>query len=199
MVTRQGRGNGQHGSQQCEVVRAGRCKEFCDEYTRHLNKLRSNANATRISYQKELDAMPAKVRGIIDVISARGAKVVHLADELDELKAREDELKELLNEAPELPPMVHPSMAKLYQDRIMNLREAINAEHTRQEAAEILRTLIDRIVLTPSGPDNGLEIDLQGDLAGILSLANHGDREQPDTDRKPQIRKEKLRPPVRRN
>ncbi|MDF3907807.1 hypothetical protein PFB07_23990, partial [Paracoccus sp. AS002] len=42
-------------------------------------------------------------------------------------------------------------------------------ETQRIEAAEIIRSLIDRIVLTP-GADR-IEIDVQGDLAGILTLS----------------------------
>ena len=40
----------------------------------------------------------------------------------------------------------------------------------RSEAAEALRALIDKVVLTPS--EDGYDIDLHGDLAGILTLAS---------------------------
>ena len=42
-------------------------------------------------------------------------------------------------------------------------------EAQRIEAAEIIRSLIDRIVLTPG--EDRIEIDVQGDLAGILTLS----------------------------
>ena len=45
--------------------------------------------------------------------------------------------------------VMHPSMAGHYRDRVANLREALAREHCQSEAAEIMRTLIDRIVLTP--------------------------------------------------
>lgn len=40
---------------------------------------------------------------------------------------------------------------------------------TQAEAAEILRSLIDAIVLTPA--EDELHIEVQGDLAGILTIA----------------------------
>jgi site-specific DNA recombinase len=46
----------------------------------------------------------------------------------------------------------------------------LNREENRAEAADILRSLIDRIELTPNRQGK-LDIDLYGDLAGILSLA----------------------------
>ncbi len=52
----------------------------------------------------------------------------------------------------------------------MALTAALNKESERGEAASLLRSLIDQIVLTPKG--NGeYSIDLHGDLAGILRIA----------------------------
>ncbi len=43
-------------------------------------------------------------------------------------------------------------------------------DEKRQEAAEVIRSLIEAIILTPS--DKGLQIDVRGDLAGILTVAS---------------------------
>ncbi len=52
---------------------------------------------------------------------------------------------------------------------VANLNESLQQEETKAEAAEIIRSLVDEIVLVP---ENGeLRIDLKGELAGILSLA----------------------------
>jgi site-specific DNA recombinase len=55
---------------------------------------------------------------------------------------------------------------------VARLAEALNDEENRAEAADLLRSLIDCIRLTPT-EGGRLEIDLQGDLAGILSLATN--------------------------
>jgi hypothetical protein len=54
-----------------------------------------------------------------------------------------------------------------------NLREALAREGCQAEAAEIMRTLIDKIVLAPVCRDGKetLSITLHGDIAGILGLA----------------------------
>jgi len=49
--------------------------------------------------------------------------------------------------------------------------EALNEPEHRHEAADLIRGLIDKIVLTPKEDDSGLYIDLKGDLAGILNMA----------------------------
>ena len=71
--------------------------------------------------------------------------------------------------------LLHPNMAAHYRQQVANLTQALTADENRAEAADLLRSLLDRIELTPN--DQGrLEIDLYGDLAGILTLAANKDR-----------------------
>jgi hypothetical protein len=61
-----------------------------------------------------------------------------------------------------------------YRDQVAQLREALSG-NSHAEATELIRKLIDRIVLTPVEEEHGhktLSIDLHGHLAGILSLAS---------------------------
>ena len=49
---------------------------------------------------------------------------------------------------------------------------SLNSEETRHEAINILRTLIDRIVLHPGEGRGEMAIELHGDLAAILAFGN---------------------------
>ena len=51
-----------------------------------------------------------------------------------------------------------------------NLTAALTSEENRAEAAEIIRSLVYRISLSPNDEDK-LDVDLYGDLAGILTPA----------------------------
>jgi hypothetical protein len=69
--------------------------------------------------------------------------------------------------------LLHPNMAGYYRDQVAQLREALSG-NGQAEAIDLIRKLIDRIVLTPVEDEKGrktLSIDLHGHLAGILSLA----------------------------
>ncbi len=66
-------------------------------------------------------------------------------------------------------------MAQRYHEEVSSLIEALNNEEHREEAAELIRTLVDKIVLTPTEAKDGLSVDLIGNLAGILSIATKGD------------------------
>ncbi len=61
-------------------------------------------------------------------------------------------------------------MSELYRRKIAQLTDALNAEDTKAEAFDLIRTLIDSIVLTPMGGE--MKVELTGSLAGILSLCS---------------------------
>lgn len=89
----------------------------------------------------------------------------------DRLKLRRAELESFLATADEPPPLLHPAMARQYRIRVQQLYETLqdDAEERRIEAADVLRSLVEDIILTPV--DGKVEIDVRGDLAGILTLS----------------------------
>ena len=72
----------------------------------------------------------------------------------------------------EPPPVLHPSMAVVYRERVAALHEALQQDDTRAQSAEMIRSLVSEIVLTSEG--GALQIDVRGDLAGILTIAASG-------------------------
>ena len=60
------------------------------------------------------------------------------------------------------------------------LERALQDPEDGAEAMELIRSLIERIVLTPE--DGKLRIDLTGDLAAILSIAQKGRRPRPEDE-----------------
>lgn len=51
------------------------------------------------------------------------------------------------------------------------LIRSFHEEKHRVQAIELIRGLIDRVVLTPTSDAHGMTISLFGDLAGILNVA----------------------------
>jgi site-specific DNA recombinase len=72
-------------------------------------------------------------------------------------------------------------MAEIYRERISALYERLQGDDGRSEAAEVLRTLVERVTLVPD--ENGLGIVLRGDLAAILSFA--AGKKKPTSFRRP--------------
>ncbi len=75
-------------------------------------------------------------------------------------------------------PPKHPSMTELYRSKVEDLPAALQREDTRLEASEMLRGLIDSIVLMPEKAQ--LRIELRGNLAAMLTVSQKTTR-SPET------------------
>ena len=107
---------------------------------------------------------------------ADGMPVRAVRDELVRLEAHQDELRRQLVRAPEPKPLLHPNLAEVYRARVAVLHRALGDGDARAEATDLIRSLVDEILLTPE--NGGLHIDLRGELAGILALC--ADKRKPD-------------------
>ena len=150
------------------------CEEFCEEYTRYLNALRSEKNASLNAAKAELAKLAKQREHLIQAIKD-GVPAAEVKDDLARVAARREELETLLDGTQEEPVLLHPQMAGHYRQQVARLAAVLNDDENRAEAADIIRSLVDRITLTPN-IDGKLDIDLYGDLAGILSLAAQKER-----------------------
>eukprot|EP00820_Chromera_velia_P001549 Cvel_2793.t1-p1 / transcript=Cvel_2793.t1 / gene=Cvel_2793 / organism=Chromera_velia_CCMP2878 / gene_product=hypothetical protein / transcript_product=hypothetical protein / location=Cvel_scaffold113:1595-3097(-) / protein_length=501 / sequence_SO=supercontig / SO=protein_coding / is_pseudo=false len=146
------------------------CEEFCAEYTAHLNRLRMERNANIAGYRAEWEKNDRQLEKMVDAIGD-GADVSRLKDRMLQLEARNKELERLLETTEEAPVLVHPNMARRYHEAIQDLITSLNDPDHRAESAQVIRKLIDRIVLSPNQDRSALVVDLHGDLAGIMQIA----------------------------
>ncbi len=73
------------------------------------------------------------------------------------------------------PVAIHPGIIDIYSRKIADLAASLNEDSTKAEAADILRSLIEKIILRPDrDAANGNTIELYGELAAILSLCSNG-------------------------
>ena len=94
------------------------------------------------------------------------------------LEGRQEQLKATLSHhASEPAPLVHPSLAEVYRRKIQTLREALEEPTDCAEAFELIRSLIEAVVLVPT--QTAFEIEVRGELAGILDLCQTGKKNKP--------------------
>lgn len=143
-------------------------REFCDEFTKEVNRLRIERGADLEGWKRELERTDRELDKIVDAI-LEGFPPAKLKDKAEKLEARKAELAEKLANADDPTPPLHPNMAALYAQRIGQLYENLQDEDGRARAAETFRSLIDQVTLMP---DNGeLAIVLRGDFGAILRFA----------------------------
>jgi len=146
-------------------------KVFCDAFTQELNSLNREKRAKRSQKEAELRKVERSIQKIIEAIKD-GIPAHAIKDEMIALDTRKQSLQAELSDAPDATPILHPNMSGLYRRKVAELTEALNSEDSRAEAFELIRTLIDSIVLTPT--EDELKVELTGSLAGILSLCAVG-------------------------
>jgi site-specific DNA recombinase len=84
-----------------------------------------------------------------------------------EFEARTRKLEAELKQGTPAPVRLHPNMER-YRKQVTGLIAALNEPDRRTEAAELIRTLVERIVFAPGNPKRAT-LDLHGDLAGGLA------------------------------
>ena len=146
-------------------------REFCDEFTREMNRLRMEGGASLAAARDEVKRIDRELDTLLNLI-LKGGHAERINAKMVQLEARKAELERALAEAEEPPPLLHPEMATFYRELVTALHVALGDDdyEGRTAAAERLRSLVDKIVLTPV--DGKLAIDVHGDLAGILAIAN---------------------------
>ncbi len=140
-------------------------KEFCQEFTREVNRRRIERSTDLESRRRELERTDRELDKAIQAI-LDGVPGARLKDKIGTLEARKAELTELLAHAQEPPPLLHPNMAEIYHQKIAALYRELQSEETKAQAAEAFRSLVSRVDLVPEG--GTLAILLRGDLAAIL-------------------------------
>ncbi len=140
--------------------------EFCDEFTREMNRLRMERRASLSSAKREVERIGARIKKLLNLLLDDEIAVDEGKAEIKSLDARRKELQAQLENAEEPPPLLHPEMAELYRQKVITLAQALERPETRTEATDALRGLIDAIVMTPV--DGALRIELKGNLAAML-------------------------------
>jgi DNA invertase Pin-like site-specific DNA recombinase len=142
---------------------------FVDEFRKEVNRQRAEDDGRRDRTVRDLEKIEREIRRLIEAIKA-GVPGAAVKEEMTVLEARREELLARLEATPPSMPRLHPNLAELYRQKVTNLAEALNDEHTRLEAAECIRELIGEIRLVPE--DGKLRVELYGELAALLNLAN---------------------------
>ncbi len=162
---------------QDKLMRKDFFEEFCREFAREMNRLRMEQRAGLSGAKRELERVKREIQKVIEAI-VDGVKGSELKDRMADLQNRKDALLKQLEVADEPRPLLHPSMADLYRSKVEELAAALQRADTRLEASEMLRGLIEAIVLTPQ--DGQLRIELTGNLAAMLAAAQKTKR-SPET------------------
>ncbi|WP_138933221.1 recombinase family protein [Roseovarius arcticus] len=146
---------------------------FVETYQEETRKGKCDAKAARVKTEHDLRAATREIDNIVEAI-AKGMFQASMKAKMDALEARKAELEGALATLPEEDTvLLHPGLADLFRKKVEDLVTSLNDPGIKTEAGELLRSLIEKIILTPADDaPNGHLISLQGELAGILSFCD---------------------------
>ncbi|WP_417625101.1 recombinase family protein [Paremcibacter congregatus] len=146
---------------------------FSKAFTDEVNRKRE-AQLNGVTQQKaELYRIEREIAKLITALK-EGGPAKPIVAEINELEQRQEAIEDSLKHAKTPPPLLHPNMTKLYAAKLKDLQKNLNSDDGREEAALILRSLIDHVAVMPIRNEETGKLDpclqVSGDLAGLLSF-----------------------------
>ena len=146
-------------------------EEFAREFTAEVNRQRSALAQERETLHGELVRVTKQIDKLVEAI-IEGADALAINTKLKALESQKASLEDKLVQVPDAEPLLHPALATIYRNKVEKLEVSLRQPDTGREAFELIRGLIDAVILTPAA--GKLNIELRGDLAGILDMSEAG-------------------------
>ena len=161
-----------------EMMRDDVLAIFIEEYEAEAKRLQASAMTALPERESEYAEISAQI-GRLKAAILQGVDPTLFVDELNGLGRRQAQLEEELTQGARVAPManlLHPSLGRVYREKVSHLTEAYEDEGLRAQAFERIRALIEQVTLTPE--DGALAIDLRGELASMLELCACGEMQK---------------------
>jgi site-specific DNA recombinase len=153
-------------------------REFVRTFNDEVNRTRRDGDHRRQGLQREQKDLERRIDTLLEAFASGVLKSASVQAKLEALEARQVKVaKELAGLSAE-PVGLHPNLAELYRRKMAALQDLPESDATRTEAVEIIRSLVERVIFR-STAEAGLEIELVGDIAGMVHLAQHSNENSP--------------------
>ncbi len=115
---------------------------FCQEFTRRMNERRMEARASIDGARSELQRIERELETLMRALLKGTLPEERIKERSNQLEAQKTRAEDLLASAEEPPPVLHPSIASIYRERVTALYEELQREEARLRAADIIRFLV---------------------------------------------------------
>lgn len=148
---------------------------FTRAFHEEINRLQAEQSGKAAAEQAELAKVTRELERLIDAIAA-GIDPHSVKDRIATLETRRSTLERSANHKELTPVRLHPKLPELYARKVADLESALNDPSIRSEAGDLLRSMIEKIELTPRKGAPGLDALIYGDLAHILEICCAGEQ-----------------------
>ena len=146
-------------------------KEFVREFNAELERNRASAKAGVAARERKLADIDRRIGSMLKAIED-GMYHPTMKERMAQLETERAALaaEAAHNQAANVEVLVHPNLPELYRRKVRELEQLLETDAARDEARELIRSMIDRVVLTPREGADGLDAALHGELAAIVAV-----------------------------
>ena len=138
-----------------------------------MNAERSKAVEERQRNRAALQETERKLAGLYDAI-ADGFRTPGLLQKLEEAEARKGELETQLDTPEPSPVRLHPGPSELYRRKVTDLAASLQDTTIRARALDVLRGLIERVMVSADAPTGAPLLELEGAITAMIEEARPG-------------------------
>ncbi|TDF37177.1 recombinase family protein [Alteromonadaceae bacterium M269] len=142
--------------------------EFVTEYNAYVKTSQSSQHAQIKSVHAQLKKLETEKSNLIKAIRD-GIPASELTEEFNRNAQKREQLLSLAAQFEQPAKIITTDVASKYTDAITLFSADIQSKTPDRESIDLLRHLIDKIVITPDTEHNKLTAQLHGDLAGLFS------------------------------
>lgn len=144
-------------------------REFVRSFQEETNRMAAEREMHYRADRLQLESVERKIAGIVAAVEA-GSYSRALNDRLAELERQHEVIQARLTQRSPSTVRLHPRLAEVYADKIRDLERSLNDPEIKEEAVDVLRSLIDRIEMHPGSEGKSVDAVLYGDMAEIFAL-----------------------------
>jgi hypothetical protein len=140
-----------------------------ETYREERQKLSTRRRKRQGELTRDLGVVKRKINAMLEIIMAGNADAKSIGRKLVELEADQERLETELAQAPDTEIAIHPTAAERYRAKVAEIHDALTkGESAAREAIQLLRCLIDHIVVTPTARPAPVGLQVVGNLAALL-------------------------------
>jgi site-specific DNA recombinase len=145
---------------------------FAEAFYAEVKRRQTTTATHKSTVQKELLKVETGIKRCVDLLLHTETPMDSIRDTLEELEVQKRTLiRELSMQTEKDKIVLHPNIGELYARKIGNLKSLIQNDNTKHQATEIIRSLIEKIVVSPTGQRGKSAVVLHGALASIFAYA----------------------------
>ena len=146
---------------------------FAEAFHAEVQRRQTQTASQKTVVQKELLKVETGIQRCVDLLLHSDTPMESIRSTLEQLEVQKRALtRELSLQTEEDKIVLHPNIGELYARKIGDLKSLLQNDTTKHQASEIIQSMIEKIVVSPTAQRGISDVVLHGALASLLAYAS---------------------------